>query len=183
MSKTNRLIREIESSNASEDDKKFFGISLKKKSRVQEDDPTLINKAFNTLLIGDEFQELKDELDEARINFFTDLVIEAVNEGFIRYTDINDSTGKKLKTKAQWRTFSTSTAGRKELYLSKKKDKGINSDLEEAISTLLKATMADPTASLTDKTKILDRALKLEQLKLKMSDEEWGSGFLDDDDT
>lgn len=67
--------------------------------------------------------------------------------------------------------------------MSKKKDKGINSDLEEAISTLLKATMADPTASLTDKTKILDRALKLEQLKLKMSDEEWGSGFLDDDDT
>jgi hypothetical protein len=44
----------------SEDNKTFFGISLKKKMRVQEDDPTLINKAFNTLLIGDEFKELKD---------------------------------------------------------------------------------------------------------------------------
>jgi hypothetical protein len=43
--------------------------------------------------------------------------------------------------------------------------------------------MLDSTASLTDKTKILDRALKLEQLKLKMSDDEWGSGFgLDDDE-
>ena len=64
-----------------------------------------------------------------------------------------------------------------------KKDKGINPDLEKAISDLLKSTMADTTASLTDKTKILDRALKLEQLKLKMSDEEWGSGFgLDDDE-
>jgi len=51
--------------------------------------------------------------------------------------------------------------------MSKKKDKGINSDLEDAISSLLKSTMADPTATLTDKTKILDRALKLEQLKLK----------------
>jgi hypothetical protein len=66
--------------------------------------------------------------------------------------------------------------------MSKKKEKGINSDLEDAISTLLKSTMADPTATLTDKTKILDRALKLEQLKLKMSDDEWGSGFMEDDD-
>jgi hypothetical protein len=66
--------------------------------------------------------------------------------------------------------------------MSKKKDKGINSDLEDAISSLLKSTMADPTATLTDKTKILDRALKLEQLKLKMSDDEWGSGFMEDDD-
>lgn len=64
-----------------------------------------------------------------------------------------------------------------------KKDKGINPDLEKAISDLLKATMLDPQASLTDKTKVLDRALKLEQLKLKMSDDEWGSGFgLDDDE-
>ena len=66
--------------------------------------------------------------------------------------------------------------------MSKKKDKGINSDLEDAISSLLKSTMADPTATLTDKTKILDRALKLEQLKLKMGDDEWGSGFMEDDD-
>ena len=46
-----------------------------------------------------------------------------------------------------------------------KKKVGINPELEKAISELLKATMLDPTASLTDKTKILDRALKLEALK------------------
>lgn len=70
--------------------------------------------------------------------------------------------------------------------MTKKKEKGINSDLEKAISELLKSTMLDPTASLTDKTKIIDRALKLEALKAKMSDDEWGSGFFgvdeDDDD-
>ena len=66
--------------------------------------------------------------------------------------------------------------------MSKKKDKGINPDLEKAISDLLKSTMADPTASLTDKTKILDRALKLEQLKAKISDDEYGSGFFDHQD-
>jgi hypothetical protein len=63
-----------------------------------------------------------------------------------------------------------------------KKEKGVNPDLEKAISDLLKATMADPMATLTDKTKILDRALKLEALKAKFSDDEWGSGFMADDD-
>ena len=67
--------------------------------------------------------------------------------------------------------------------MSKKKT-GINPELEKAISELLKATMLDPTASLTDKTKILDRALKLEALKAKLDQDEWGSGFFggDDDD-
>jgi hypothetical protein len=37
--------------------------------------------------------------------------------------------------------------------------------------------MVDPMASITDKTKVIDRALKLEAIKLKMSDDEWGSGF------
>jgi hypothetical protein len=63
-----------------------------------------------------------------------------------------------------------------------KKTKGINPDLEKAISDLLKATMSDPMASLTDKTKILDRALKLEQLKARISDDDWGAGFAIDDD-
>jgi len=64
-----------------------------------------------------------------------------------------------------------------------KKQKGINPKLEEAITQMLAAVMTDPTASITDKTKVIDRALKLEAIKLKMSDDEWGSGFnVDDDD-
>ena len=63
-----------------------------------------------------------------------------------------------------------------------KKQKGINPDLESAISALLRETMNDPTTSITDKTKVLDRALKLEAIKLKMSDDEWGSGFLSDEE-
>lgn len=63
-----------------------------------------------------------------------------------------------------------------------KKTKGINPELETAIANLLKATMNDPMASLTDKTKILDRALKLEQLKARISDDDWGAGFAIDDD-
>ena len=68
--------------------------------------------------------------------------------------------------------------------MSKKKDKGINPELEAAISKMLQEVMSDSTASFTDKTKVIDRALKLEALKAKLSDDEWGSGFLtgDDDD-
>jgi len=65
------------------------------------------------------------------------------------------------------------------LQMSKKKDKGISPALEKAIADLLTSTKLDPTASLTDKTKIIDRALKLEALKAKVSDDEYGSGFFD----
>ena len=63
-----------------------------------------------------------------------------------------------------------------------KKNKGINPDLERAISDLLKKTMADPSATLTDKTKVIDRALNLEKIKQKVNDDEWGSGFASDDE-
>lgn len=62
------------------------------------------------------------------------------------------------------------------------KTKGINPDLEDAISTMLINVMNDPEASITDKTKVIDRALNLEKIKLKISDDEWGSGFAMDDD-
>lgn len=62
-----------------------------------------------------------------------------------------------------------------------KKDKGINAALEDAVSQLLTQVMSDPMASITDKTKVLDRALKLEAIKLKMNDDEWGSGFADEE--
>jgi hypothetical protein len=64
----------------------------------------------------------------------------------------------------------------------KRKTSGINPELESAISKLLAEVMADPEATLTDKSKIIDRALKLEAIRLKASDADWGSGFLDSDD-
>lgn len=68
--------------------------------------------------------------------------------------------------------------------MSKKKAPGIDPALERAIAKLLTDTMNDPTATLTDKMKIIDRSLKLEALKLKVSDDAWGSGFmLDEEDS
>lgn len=63
-----------------------------------------------------------------------------------------------------------------------KKSKGINPELERAIEKLLKDVMADPTATLTDKCKVLDRSINVEKLKQKISDDEWGSGFIATDE-
>lgn len=63
-----------------------------------------------------------------------------------------------------------------------KKSKGLNPDLEAAVAQLLREVMANPDASLTDKTKVIDRAINLEKIKQKISDEEWGSGFANTDD-
>jgi hypothetical protein len=67
--------------------------------------------------------------------------------------------------------------------MTKKKEKGLNPELENAIAKMLRDVMVDETATINDKTKVIDRALKLEAIKMKMQDDEWGSGFmgLDDD--
>jgi len=63
-----------------------------------------------------------------------------------------------------------------------KKQSGINPDLEKAVSDLLKAVMLDASVDLEVKLKVIDRAMNLEKIKQKMSDEAYGSGFLTEDD-
>ena len=62
-----------------------------------------------------------------------------------------------------------------------KKNK-INPDLEKAISDLLKVSMQSQEIDLEQKLKIIDRAINLEKLKQKVSEDEWGSGFATPDD-
>lgn len=65
------------------------------------------------------------------------------------------------------------------------KGKGkVNKQLEKIINDLLKEVNGDkkdtenkPLFSLTDKMKVIDRALKLEALKLSVDDSGYGSGF------
>jgi len=66
--------------------------------------------------------------------------------------------------------------------MSRKKDKGVNPALEAAVNKLLEEVMKDPTASLTDKCKVIDRSINIEKLKQKITDDEWGSGFAEDDE-
>ena len=63
-----------------------------------------------------------------------------------------------------------------------KKSKGINSALEDSLSKLLEQVMSDPVATLTDKCKVIDRVINVEKIKQKISDDEWGSGLLVEND-
>jgi hypothetical protein len=63
-----------------------------------------------------------------------------------------------------------------------KKAKGVNPELENAIAKMLSDVMSDPTATLVDKCRVMDRAINIEKLKQKLSDDEWGSGFIATDD-
>ena len=58
-----------------------------------------------------------------------------------------------------------------------KKKGGVNPDLEKFVNSLMAEVMQDSTASVTDKVKVLDRALKLEAIEQKVQDDEWGSGL------
>lgn len=70
--------------------KVFYGISLKKKRKPSAGEPTLINKAFDTLLQGDEFKEVKQKLIDSRISYFASIIREAVKLGIINKDDIKD---------------------------------------------------------------------------------------------
>jgi len=62
----------------------YFGVSLKKKPKPEDPDPTLINKAFDTVLNGNEFNAIKTRIENLRQSYFAGLVKEAVKEGYIK---------------------------------------------------------------------------------------------------
>lgn len=66
--------------------------------------------------------------------------------------------------------------------MAKKQQKGVNPDLDSFISELMKAAKDDSEMSLLDKLRIVDRALNLEKIKAKITDDDFGSGFHAPDD-
>jgi hypothetical protein len=62
-----------------------------------------------------------------------------------------------------------------------RKKQGVDPELEKSIAKLLKQVTTDKETSLTDKLRVIDRALKLEQVKQKFDDSSFGLGFEDDE--
>ena len=58
-------------------DKNFYGASLKKKPKPNAADPTLINKAFDTILNGSKFDDVKEDITRIRSEYFAGLVRQA----------------------------------------------------------------------------------------------------------
>jgi len=78
------------------DDKKYFGVSLKKKPKPNSQDPTLINKAFDTVLNGNQFDKIKQDITELRTEYFAGLVREANEQGILYIKDIDRISDKEL---------------------------------------------------------------------------------------
>jgi len=97
---------------ATADKETFYGLSLKKKRQANAGEPTLINKAFDSVLDGKQFDPIKEELAAIRAEYFSGLVIEAVERGIILEEHI-----------ANYNTLKRTPTGRKELFESKKRDK------------------------------------------------------------
>ena len=116
-----------------QDKKCFYGISLKKKNKPKAPDPTMINKAFDSALnekglSGDELRkvkEMKKNIAEVRQNFFSDIVIDAVDKNIILWQDINKTANQKFKNLSEWNSWKKSDIGRKELFEAKYRDKNI----------------------------------------------------------
>ena len=54
--------------------KGYYGVSLKKKPKEDDVDPTMINKAFDTVLQGKEFDDVKEEIVDVRAEYFLSLI-------------------------------------------------------------------------------------------------------------
>jgi len=59
----------------------YIGISLKKKRKLQNESPTMINNAFSKFIDGPEFEDVRDGLDEHRKKFFAGVIKEAAQPG------------------------------------------------------------------------------------------------------
>ena len=78
------------------DPKSYYGVSLKKKKQKKDADPTLINKAYDTVLNGKQFDKIKDEIYKIREKYFAGLVKEANKKGILDIPNIDDLDDAEL---------------------------------------------------------------------------------------
>lgn len=65
-------------------DKNYYGVSLKKKPTLDSPDPTVINKAFDSVLQGSKFDDIKEEVVLARQKYFAKVIREAFKEKILK---------------------------------------------------------------------------------------------------
>jgi len=78
------------------DSETYYGISLKKKKNVKGADPTLINKAFDTFLQGNEFENVRNSLKQKRQDYFAGLAKQAAKNGIIYVPGIESMSNEEV---------------------------------------------------------------------------------------
>ena len=78
------------------DSETYYGISLKKKKNVKGADPTLINKAFDTFLQGNEFEKVRNSLKQQRQDYFAGLAKQAAKDEIIYVPGIDTMSSEQI---------------------------------------------------------------------------------------
>lgn len=84
--------------------KNFVGISLKKKKRINETDPTLINKAFTGLLSDKKFDKLRAQIEQDAGNFYVH-VIKVATRLKVLSPDLMADLKKDRPTNKNWKQY------------------------------------------------------------------------------
>ena len=84
-------------------DKHYFGCSLKKKPKPNSADPTLINKAFDTILNGSKFDHIKKDITRIRSEYFAGLVRQAHEDKILAIPESEIKLGDKELFEAKTR--------------------------------------------------------------------------------
>lgn len=69
--------------------KTYFGVSLKKKPSKSAADPTILNKAFDTILNGPQLVSVKNNLEKKKVKFYTNVIQKAMKEKVLNKKPIN----------------------------------------------------------------------------------------------
>ena len=76
--------------------KTYFGVSLKKKEKKTADDPTILNKAFDTILNGPKLASVKEELLKKKEQFYIKVIKRAMKAKVLNKKPVNTKN---------WKTF------------------------------------------------------------------------------
>ena len=76
--------------------KTYFGISLKKKPSKSAEDPTILNKAFDSILNGPELASIKEELLKKKEEFYIRVIKQAMKDKVLNTKNVNAKN---------WKTF------------------------------------------------------------------------------
>ena len=82
----------------------YLGVSLKKKKRLAEIDPTLINKGFSSLLQDKKFDRIMKQLDDKTGLFYLKVLARGKREGKLSQALLDDMEKTRPNTK-NWKQF------------------------------------------------------------------------------
>lgn len=76
--------------------KNWYGISLKKKESSNAADPTLLNKAFNSIINDEAYDDLREQVSNKTDEFFVGIIKKAMKEGIIPKERVDEKNWKKF---------------------------------------------------------------------------------------